>query len=333
MEKLFAKIYSQFLQGKTNLKEFGELKNSLNQLSDHALSYFMKEAWKNISTLPAMEKSTKKRIKKNIHLSIKNHPNPITTIHFYRTVAAVAVVVLLLHAGWPFFSSYTSIDVKHPYTVEVPAGNKAEVRLPDNSIVKLNSASTLSYHYSADKKRVVKLNGEAFFSVQKNKTHPFIVQTGELNIEVIGTTFNVSSHRENDIIETALVTGSIKISPIGDTQTYILKPNHKAIYSKSKKTLSFIETNTKKETAWLQNTLFFESEPLISVLHKIERWYGVKIKLLCPEFANDLISGSFKNEQLTYVMEALRIQYGFLYKINESEIIINKLNKTDKPMK
>ena len=71
----------------------------------------------------------------------------------------------------------------------------------------------------------------------------------------------------------------------------------------------------------------FESEKLGSVFQKIERWYGVHIEQLCPEIVNDPITGSFRGEQLPYVMEALKIQYGFDYEITGNKVTINKSNQ------
>ena len=75
--------------------------------------------------------------------------------------------------------------------------------------------------------------------------------------------------------------------------------------------------------------MVFESEQLEDVFHRIERWYGVEIQLFCPEIANDRISGSFKSEQLPYVMEALKIQYGFEYEIEGNIVTVNKNHKTN----
>jgi len=72
----------------------------------------------------------------------------------------------------------------------------------------------------------------------------------------------------------------------------------------------------------MQNRLVFDSEPLVSVIDKIERWYGVNIDLQCPEIAQDKISGSFSGEQLMYVMEALKMQYNVDYSINGNDVTI-----------
>ena len=95
--------------------------------------------------------------------------------------------------------------------------------------------------------------------------------------------------------------------PKSPSESFILKPSQKAIYSKNNGKISFHNTDNVKETAWTQNHLVFESEKLGSVFQKIERWYGVHIDLLCPEIANDQISGSFKGRNnFRMIMEALK---------------------------
>nr|WP_262893832.1 FecR domain-containing protein [Parabacteroides merdae] len=210
---------------------------------------------------------------------------------------------------------------------EVPAGDKVQLTLPDKSSVKLNSESSLSYAY-VNGKRVARLKGEGYFQVSKDRKHPFVVQVGNLNIEVLGTCFNVYSYEENDFVETSLIEGSVRLyDSKSPSESFILKPSQKAIYSKNNGKISFHNTDNVKETAWTQNHLVFESEKLGSVFQKIERWYGVHIDLLCPEIANDQISGSFKDEQLPYVMEALKFQYGFNYEITGNNVTINKSNQ------
>ena len=174
----------------------------------------------------------------------------------------------------------------------------------------MNSESSLSYAY-VNGKRVARLKGEGYFQVSKDRKHPFVVQVGNLNIEVLGTCFNVYSYEENDFVETSLIEGSVRLyDSKSPSESFILKPSQKAIYSKNNGKISFHNTDNVKETAWTQNHLVFESEKLGSVFQKIERWYGVHI-----------------DEQLPYVMEALKFQYGFNYEITGNNVTINKSNQ------
>lgn len=321
---LFNKLYTQFLEGKTGVKDFRELKNSLNSLSDADLSTEMESYWETHNNYPKMSTCQKQTILENIHHHLFTGQNS-KSVFWRRMAAAVAVAALLAVTGWNMAVLQRS-ETPATFFAEVPAGNKVQLTLPDKSTVRLNSESTLSYSYK-EGKRVAELSGEAFFNVSKDKKHPFVVQVGPLNIEVLGTSFNVCSYSEYEVIEASLLEGTIRLYDTDNHSAALtLKPSQKAVYSKNDRTIRLLNTDNIQETAWIKNNLVFSSEKLSTVFGKIERWYGVKIKLLCPEIANDRISGSFRNEQLPYVMEALRMQYGFRYEINENEIIIDKSN-------
>ena len=324
MTDLFDKLYSQFLSGKTNRKDFEGFKESLNHLSDQELAERMEAFWNENTVYPPMEVCRKREIHRRLRLQI--HPPKISIR--WSCIVAAAVIAVLSVTAWNFSLLHELQNANSSFLAEVPAGDKVQLTLPDKSSVKLNSESSLSYAY-VNGKRVARLKGEGYFQVSKDRKHPFVVQVGNLNIEVLGTCFNVYSYEENDFVETSLIEGSVRLyDSKSPSESFILKPSQKAIYSKNNGKISFHNTDNVKEIAWTQNHLVFESEKLGSVFQKIERWYGVHIDLLCPEIANDQISGSFKDEQLPYVMEALKFQYGFNYKIIGNNVTINKPNQS-----
>lgn len=317
----FDKLYIRFLQGKIGRKDFGDFRESLNHLSDGDLSDRMESYWEENRDYPPLEAVRKTEIHHRLHQQIGPRKR---IVRWSRIVAAVAVIAVCCVTVWNLSLMSRLQDKDSAFLAEVPAGDKAQLTLPDKSTVLLNSESSLSYVYK-DGKRIALLNGEAYFHVSKDKEHPFVVQAGSLNIEVLGTSFNVSSYKENDFVETSLIEGSVRLfDSRSPSESFILKPSQKAVYSKDNGKISFHDTDNVRETAWTENRLMFESEKLGSVFHKIERWYGVKIRLCCPEITNDPISGSFKNEQLPYVMEALKFQYGFDYEITGNTVTINK---------
>lgn len=324
MGDLFDRLYSQFLSGKIRLKDYGDFKEALNRLPDSELSGKMEGYWMENDNYLVMDAGRKQNIRRRLRERI--YPTKKNQSRWYRAAAIAAVVAVLSVGIWNISLLRNQASRSELFLAEVPAGNKVQLTLPDKSIVKLNSESSLSYTY-INGKRMTRLEGEGYFHVTKDRKHPFVVQVGDLNIEVLGTSFNVSSYEDCDLIEASLVEGSIRLYDAKyPTESLILKPSQKAVYSKNNRKISFHHTDNVKETAWTQDHLVFESEKLSTVFHKIERWYGVKIHLLCPEIANDRISGSFKNEQLPYVMEALKMQYGFTYEITGNKVTINKSN-------
>ena len=132
---------------------------------------------------------------------LKSHTRRLTLI---RTFSAAAAVALLCLSVW------TAYLYMQPVTIQT-VSTLAETRtvcLPDGSTVTLNHYSSLSYpeKFKSDK-REVKLNGEAYFEVSKNKKHPFIVQTETIDVQVLGTHFNVDAYQNNPDVKTTLLSG------------------------------------------------------------------------------------------------------------------------------
>ncbi|MCE5224814.1 MAG: FecR domain-containing protein [Porphyromonadaceae bacterium] len=320
MNNFFNSLYSRFLFRKLNLDEFRELKHNLNKTSDDELKEMMGTAWEENHSLPLMNQRAKTQVKGNLSFYIQSEMKRTRQLFWLKRVVAASLLLVVSLGVWQM--SVSGLPEQKPFFVEVKSGDKAQLVLPDGSAVKLNSASSLTYDFSDRSVRKVSLTGEAFFEVSKDKSKPFIVQVGELNIEVLGTSFNVSSYGEGNMIETSLLEGSIKLSGENLAHDYVLHPSEKAIYNRETKTIRIEPTDNGDETAWMQNRLVFDSEPLVSVIDKIERWYGVNIDLQCPEIAQDKISGSFSGEQLMYVMEALKMQYNVDYSINGNDVTI-----------
>ena len=178
------------------------------------------------------------------------------------------------------------------------------------TFVHLNAATNLEYDVNNSKQRLVKLSGEAFFDVAKNPDCPFKVIINDLQIEVVGTSFNVKTYKK-DIVETSLLSGRIRISGGSLPHEYTLSPGQKATYSAMDRTLRISKADAHVEAGWRDNYLIFESTPLIDVIAQIERWYGVEIRLHHKQIAQDLLSGSFRNESIQNVIRSLSIQYGF----------------------
>ena len=188
----------------------------------------------------------------------------------------------------------------------------------------LNSGSYISYLQSFGKKvREIKLSGEAFFEVTKDPKKKFIVNTEYINIEVLGTTFNVYAYEKENTVEMVLLTGQVKINTNkAPYQSYYVKPNEKISLDKQSGTLKIKKTDARFETAWLRDEMVFRSERLETVFDKLERKYGVTIQYENFKQENDRFTGSFNNEELTGILDILKIHYHFTYKVLGNRIII-----------
>ncbi|MCC8152834.1 MAG: DUF4974 domain-containing protein, partial [Tannerellaceae bacterium] len=301
-------LYINYLAGKYSKEEFLEMKKTLSGSTEKELEELMQSAWEEDLPLPSMTESTRNRLKTQI-LSLTTHSLQTTKIPKKWWMTAAAILLLLVSFNIFFYLNNRTMNYDSPFIVYMERGQKASVTLPDQSNVFMNSETELIYDLNNRKQRKVYLSGEAFFEVQKNRSFPFIVDLGELEIEVLGTSFNVQTYNDEDFIEASLVEGSIKLSGKRLDKSYYLKPMEQFIYSKIDGTLRIVSFDGQKELGWMDNRLVFRSEPLHKIIHRIERWYGVKIDLQCEEFEDDLMSGTFQNESITDVLEAIKIQY------------------------
>jgi len=325
MDNYLKILYKKFLYNKISKDEFLEMKHAINNLNDDELGDLFEEEWNETISFNAFDEQSKKDVKKNLSFYIAEEQHQMNGLRQTKRIIRIAAVLVpfIVVVGWLILKQ-PSNKVQNNFEVAVARGNKALITLPDQSKVWINSNSTLEYRNGEKNTREVKLSGEAFFKVSEDKKRPFIVSAKDLQVEVLGTSFNVKARQGSDIVETSLVEGSIKIQSPFLFQDYYLKPNEKAIYTLSQKQLQILKTDNDLETAWKDNKLKFSSERFIDVLGMIEDWYGVNIICKCPEIENDLISGTLKDENLETALEALKIQYKIQYKRSRDTIVIFK---------
>lgn len=307
MENYIKIIYKKFLYGTIRKEEFLEMRHELNKSDLPELKNLLVETWNEDMNSEVMAEKDKEDIRAKLNFYVEYDKKRLLRKRIARIAAVVIPFVFILSAVLYVFQP--TAQVEKDFVVTVKQGNRAQVTFPDQSKVWMNSNSKLIYRNGHNNTRQVKLVGEAFFKVAKDKSRPFIVSANNIQVEVLGTSFNVNARQGSDIIETSLVEGSIRLTGSELPQDYYLKPNEKAIYSNKLKSLKIEATDNEVETAWKDNKLQFRSERFGSVIKRLEEWYGVKIISKCPNIENDLISGSFKGESLETVLETFSIQY------------------------
>lgn len=214
-------------------------------------------------------------------------------------------------------------------TLKVPYGKRFDVILSDGTHVFLNSGTSLRYpvQFLKESDRTVFLTGEAYFDVAKDKGHPFTVNADELEIEVLGTKFNVSHYPEDKYSSTVLVEGSVELhkkrkneKSAGGT---ILKPGFKAEWGKTGKTISIEKVDTEMYTAWLQDQLIFRNTPFRKIRQALERKYNVNITNMNKDLDVQLFDATFDIETIEEVLESISKSYAIDYSIKDNEVIIN----------
>jgi len=194
----------------------------------------------------------------------------------------------------------------------IPYGKTSEILLPDRTKVFLNAGSRLVYpeNFTGDTREVL-LFGEAFFEVQHDQNHPFIVRVGEMQIKVLGTRFNVSAYPADNVIETVLAEGKVSMEQ-NDAgffdQATELVPNQMASFNRITKTTNIKTIDTDNYTLWTLGILKFESVDLNRILKRVERFYNIRFHFSDPLLGGLRISGKLQlNDDKDEICQRLAI--------------------------
>ncbi|WP_025146538.1 FecR family protein [Pedobacter jeongneungensis] len=152
-------------------------------------------------------------------------------------------------------------------------GEEFQVSLPDGTKVWLNAASRLEYpsNFQGLQERNVKLIGEAYFEVAKDKAHPFVVQTERQRIAVLGTHFNVNAYQDEALLKTTLFEGLVRVN-----ENMVLKPGQQAISDQAGK-IYVGEADLDAVLAWKDGFFNFKQVPLPQIMRQISRWYNLEV--------------------------------------------------------
>lgn len=235
-------------------------------------------------------------------------------------VAATLFIGVALSIAILYYTSYQKLVVRTGY------GQTKTVKLPDGTTVQLNANSEISYPKKWDKDHIreVWIEGEAFFSVSHlhksglvTPGQRFIVHAKKVNIEVLGTTFNVKQRRES--IKVVLVTGKVSMGITSLGKSLIMKPGELAEYDESKNSIVRSLISPPDDTSWKEGKLQFENTPVTEVFKYIEDTYGYKVILLDPEIGNKKLSGTFATSNEQTLLKALSKTLGISIEANQQK--------------
>lgn len=213
-------------------------------------------------------------------------------------------------------------------TVTVPYGKRIEVILPDNSKVWLNAGSQLTFPTIFDiAERRVYLEGEGYFDVEGDVERPFYVHTANMVVKVLGTTFNISSYKDDYFASTVLLSGEIELQGAGDTSfdPQILKPGTAAVLRKDSKRLSISKEAVENHISWTQKQLILKNTPLAEIIVRLERVYNADITVEYTSGSNETFSGRLDLTQpLTNLLTTLYNPLEYQLQQEERRITIKK---------
>lgn len=258
----------------------------------------------------------------------RDHPFLIGISPVWKYISIAASIALLI-VSVTLLSIYPSYQESLAY-LEVSAvpGSKMKVVLPDSSTVWLNSNSTLRYpQHFTEGGRCVELTGEALFEVKPDSWNRFVVSSGGLRVEVLGTKFNIHSSSVTDIIETTLLEGSVALfSPNNRTTVadVILSPDQQALYNKKDGSIEVLHVEASSFTSWPSGILIFEEKALQEIAEILERTFDVKIHIQGESLKTKVLTAKFVHQEtLEEILSILQISAKYTYRKIGGEIYIS----------
>uniref|UniRef100_UPI003216D053 FecR family protein n=1 Tax=uncultured Draconibacterium sp. TaxID=1573823 RepID=UPI003216D053 len=262
-----------------------------------------KNLWVKTGTPQILSQTERVHDFKTIWNKVSHQPQRFVLRNVMR-YAAIAIVAVMLS----LFAGMIVINKQELMLSSLP-GQQINVSLPDGSSVFLNGRTSLTYNpllfaYN----REVNLSGEAFFDIKKDNGKKFVVQSENLEVEVLGTRFNVCNNKKSDVYEVVLEEGKVRVNMnnVDNTGSVELNPGEKIVITKETGTSNTSRVNTLVYTSWTQGFLFFKDTPLKRVTEKLEQHYNIEIEITDKVIENFVFSTTIKNESFEQVISLIQ---------------------------
>lgn len=319
IDKVFGQKFS--LLDQKNLERYFE-----NSYLNEEAMLVVKEQWEQFVTDPDSCPNLDPVFYK-LYYTINNRKDssPKDRSLFFRIsqIAAILIVGLLI-ATSIYFSNNGSEKVSTQQVEFISrSGFRNQFKLPDGTEGWLGYNSELKYHVDSNDQRIVDLNGLAFFNVTHRPKQPFIVKTpSKLNIEVLGTKFNVSSYSEDNSCEIILEQGSVRLN-LQDQKVGEMLPNERVIYQSENNSIKKSNVNALDYVAWKDGKLILNDVSLKETCLKLGRFYNVDFELKTENIDNQKVRLVLEDETLEDALKLLTVIVPVSYHIEKRKIMDN----------
>ncbi|RGP17608.1 FecR family protein [Parabacteroides gordonii] len=322
-------LLHRLIAGSTTEEENRELMEWFRQCASQEEFFMLFEnVWKD--SPDEMPRDVQERMYRRLNRDLGEEKKTIKVIpwHSYfsrkiwQRVAVACIIVVLSLANYNMFHKQKQLSTQN-FTVSAEKGQRAFVTLPDSTKVWLNSDTKISY--PADygmKERNVALMGEAYFEVAKNPDKRFIVETKGMQVEALGTAFNINAYKNDNKIIASLFSGSVRVSY--EDHVTILKPHESVKVDLLTRDFFQYEDNTMKDIAlWRENEITFDGESLEEIAHIINRLYNTTIYIEDESLKKECYIGTVRNNSLENFIDIINLTTPVVYE-NKGDTVFLK---------
>lgn len=314
----YIQLFEKYLRGKASECEKETLAALLRD--DQQIHRFFEKGLQNADS--TLNEETAARIYRHIRASVSSPQKRISTQPLWRKAmqwAAIFLLPVLSALAVYYFTSESVPNENFPVTITAANGEKAEVTLADGSRVWLNSGSSLTYdsRFNGGERNVF-LDGEAYFEVAKDAKQSFIVRTSGMNVEALGTAFNVRSYQGEEEASAVLLEGKVKINALG--QETVLIENQRATFSKSSRLLRTDIVHASDFMEWTSGNLYFDNQTFDEIARTLSRVFNVEIRFASENLRTTRFSGTLGNSSIRNALDILSLTSSMRYEMRGTTI-------------
>jgi transmembrane sensor len=288
------------------------------------------KAWESMTLLHHMEQFNSFEALHKVNNRIEKQRS-VNWWQYGQRIAALLLLPLLAYSGFVTLKNLSLKESQKDFvvmqTISSRQGMVTSFVLADGTKVWLNSGSELKFpsRFTGDE-RTVALKGEGYFEVTKNQDQPFRVNTKELAVDVLGTSFDVVSYEDDQQFEIILVEGSVKLTDgklSSKTAPIVMHPGQRAVLELENRKVDVANVEVEKYIAWRDGNLVFRDDNMEEVVRRLSRWYNTEIVINDPEIKDYVYKATFRNESLPQVLNLLKLSAPIDYKIVASRALPN----------
>jgi ferric-dicitrate binding protein FerR (iron transport regulator) len=206
--------------------------------------------------------------------------------------------------------------------MSTPVGRQYELMLADGSRVWLNAASSITFPTSfSTSERRVQITGEAYFEVAHDKSRPFHVSVNGLDVQVLGTHFNINSYDNEPAIKTTLLEGEVKVTK--GNSSILIAPGEQAVAMNTSNSLSIKNgVDLDKVMAWKNGKFVFQDANIKEIMRQLERWYGITVSYSENATDEEFVGVISRNVNLSQILEMLKKTGRVSFDIQDKNVIV-----------
>ena len=319
MKELLQHLFRKYSEGELSMKDEIKLSEILADKNNSDAEKFLHDEWhlqiesesnSNRNLQPILD-----QVHHRIRLNDSNKWSKSNWLQIFQRVAAILILPLLISfLAYIFNRSEESANTVSYAEIQCPLGVRTKFQLPDGSTGFLNSGSRLKYPVVFTNERTVELTGEAFFNVVPNKEIPFYVNTKNLDIIVLGTTFVVIANECETTEEIVLQSGKVNVMSKSGEQLAIILPNEQMSFNIEKKSVTKNKVQASQYSSWKEGKLVFRNENIQQMARRLGRWYNAEVVVDERMLEDYTFHATFIDEPLDEVLKLILITTPITYK-------------------